>query len=843
MKYTYILLFVLSIMITGCGSRPEGWDAVKMPSVTTEQDINSVYVNANSADWTNGGSYDNKYTYQINIEASSPSYSKTAPRAKALALGTASFCNYQGNLGDRCKNSVLPGVMTKVGVVTFPKSMYNKIISVDNENQCILPLLPGKNYLDPNKNEFKNGIITSLITTLGFYCRVNNTSDFTTCTYCCISPQTYYITYGCTTTKGAPYVAGTKTGMVEYKISATKPQITDRGNILQPFTSNSVQNPDSGTIWFRIIDEDGDYTNNYGQYEIQVESPAVKENFISKLAKFLITPLTIQISEVSIKFWENTVGNKIFKNLISVMVTLYIIILGVFFALGNIKMTQTEFIIRLLKIGVLYAVISPHSYEFFNKYLFSFFVDGQKYLINIITNPDTSDQVVSSNLNYDTLFGFTNYIISTIFSKHFLLVMVSMLLWFPVGWVVLIFLLAAMFFYTMAIIEAIILYLIAFTAVSFLISLGPIFIILILFERTKNIFNSYIDAIISFTMQPVILFATIMVVTVLINGAIYNIMAISASWECMVDIFLKLPGLNKISLFCINWYKPQASFIDFFKDVLIFYLLIALLRKIPAFANTIGTAIFGGAGMTGASSKAASGMMSSLKAPFAFANTLTKLRPSDFSSLRNILRKGVGGKGAGGVPGSGGPGGGGSGSGGPGGKGSGNRPKIPSNISSSSFTATSSSSSSSASAKSTIDTSSSQRDDVRIDMDKVGSQLKGPSSSSSSPSSSDLSSSSSFTATSSSSSSSASAEDAIDTSSAQRDDARVDMDKVESQLKGPSSSSNSPSSSDLSSSSSSSNNNTASATKKKASPRAEASLPPRQPRPPSTGSSSDSNQN
>ena len=350
---------------------------------------------------------------------------------------------------------------------------------------------------------------------------------------------------GCYAFNGINSNSSSEDGKVEYRIVGESGYITAQGKIDSPINAGPyalgtraiIKAGQSGNLQFKISDTY--YLDNYGQYEVIIEYPQQDSSFVSKIASAVLNPITSQIRAVSIQFWDTFVSNPTTRSILAAMMVLYLMIKGIYIIGGAVKVSHHEVVSIAIKFGIITALISPLSYNFFNEYLFQIFVEGQADLINAITAPDSSI-LRTGVLNYDSAFKFTNFVINTIFSSHFLIILVSFLLWFPAGWICLILLVVAFIEYSLAIIEAFILYLIATTAVQLMIAMGPIFISLLLFEKTKEYFNKWLEVIISFAMQPVVLFACIMFIGAMISGSLMNIMSIKLDWGCVLDFYINL---------------------------------------------------------------------------------------------------------------------------------------------------------------------------------------------------------------------------------------------------------------------------------------------------------------
>lgn len=604
--FTVFLLFLLS----GCSNPPNNWPTSVPPSYDgNDLASTTYYLPASYDDWSDAGvSYNNKYQYKIKVFATSPIYSKAATAYRAIGNGTVSLCNY---FGPTPKTVITQPPFPQINLPQVTVSSGMAFARTDNTTaDCVSnsilffnvpsPTRQDQTYnVDPTKQAFLNGM--SLI-----FFKSQDFGPSIQCRYgpgfskCCSNFQGYYSIFGCVAYNGSP-LNESNAGAVEYIVSDTKPDKTAAGTPITAIVNDNgnniradlnVSSPKSGRIWLRVIDIDNNYSNNYGQYEVTIEYPRGNANFISIVSQYVIQPISNQVQQVSMIFWENLVGSSAIKKIIAAMITLYIVIYGIFFALGFVQATQKDLIARIFKISILYALIAPQSYQFFNDYLFKLFVDGQKYLIDVIINPESTG---AGGLDYTQLFSFTNYAVNNVFSLKFLQFLGSCILWFPVGWLAFILLLTAFIKYALAIIEAIVSYLIAMTAVQFLIALGPIFIALLLFDRTKELFSKWLGMIVAFTMQPVILFSTIIFVSSLINGVIYDLMSIGLEWKCVIPLYIVLPAFGKIDLGCISWLNPIAPALSVLRDITIFYLLVALLKKVPDIATDIAIFIFGSA--------------------------------------------------------------------------------------------------------------------------------------------------------------------------------------------------------------------------------------------------------
>lgn len=563
----HIIILFLLFLLSSCDKLPSSWgsgDLNPLASDSVEYDENFVYVNANEASWTDSGTvYNSEYTAIINVFENVVGYPTINGAVQGIASGTVSLC--------------LPEIPAVFESHQVRDSHYDAL-----------------------------GI-------LAYYSYHTETTQ--------TAPARPY--RSCFYTNGMP-LSGTSgrpanDGRVEYLISNSQPSSSASGNIISGTVSFKgeekpgamVQHPQDGKIWVRIIDS-STYQDNIGRYKVvimQPKSTSSPSSFLSKYSKLVISPITRQVDFISESMFETGSHSAVFKNIIRVSLILYIVLYGFTFVMGHGNFTHKDLISRVFKIGIVITLISDTGINFFNDYLFDLFKNGQKELINVIANPSLA-QVETGKLNYDSLFGFANYAITHIFSFHLFSLMVSFILWFPIGWVCLVMLFYSIVVYVFAILEVMIFYAIAYTAIGILIGLGPIFISLILFKRTRGLFDGWIAAIVSYTMQPVIMFAGVMLITAFVNDTIYNLLSLKIKSTPVLPIFIEFKDLGRLDLFTIYWLNPIAPTLQVLTDIIIFYIFINLLKKFSTLSGDLSSSIFAG---TDGASKLASGITGGFK--------------------------------------------------------------------------------------------------------------------------------------------------------------------------------------------------------------------------------------
>ena len=285
---------------------------------------------------------------------------------------------------------------------------------------------------------------------------------------------------------------------------------------------DSVKYHDS-QLFFKILDKF--YDDNSGQYRVIIKSGVSDDrpDPLDFLTRLVMKQLFGQNLGMQDKF--NTDGSDyglvktIFNNIItknsaykisvSAILTLYIMFTAFSFLIGSLNITHTEIIIRVIKIAIVSALLtSEHAWSFFYDYLFVYFVGGVMEVKNLIMEAGATGPGSISILGL--------MIAPQTMSKLFSLLFTDWL-----GFIYIILFLIALYFVLMIMLKATIIYLTALIAIGMIITMGPIFICFLLFDITKSLFENWLKQLISYAFQPILLFAGIAMISILIRSEIY----------------------------------------------------------------------------------------------------------------------------------------------------------------------------------------------------------------------------------------------------------------------------------------------------------------------------------
>lgn len=318
-----------------------------------------------------------------------------------------------------------------------------------------------------------------------------------------------------------------------YKISNSPPNPTDNGTLIS-FGNARFDAPDGGgSIWFKVTNDTtitGNIQINYAGY---TQSTPVADFLLNKL----IIPLSDSFKTLSSELFLNISSSKLmFFPTVQSALTLYVVIYTLFFLGGSIKITTTELVKVIAKIGVVAFLLSNvNSWNYFNTNLFQIFFGGADYLINSTIN------ITSSKGN---IFGFIDPLIDFYFNSDvWWLIFIEFVSFWQGTTIFAVLLIITILNLTILLLDIVIKYILAILSICVLISLAPLFIILILFQTTRPVFNNWISSLVCYVIEPFFMFVFFLMIQQIIMTLLPSAIP-GATWKQLVDlnIYFSLGG-------------------------------------------------------------------------------------------------------------------------------------------------------------------------------------------------------------------------------------------------------------------------------------------------------------
>lgn len=281
---------------------------------------------------------------------------------------------------------------------------------------------------------------------------------------------------------------------------------------------------------------------------------------LCRVTKIIIGMLNAS-AEVLVKA---TAGNPKFQAAVIALLTLYITIYGAMVLLGIADVALGDAVVRIAKVAVVAMLISSETIMLIFNMMRCTFIEGTTYLVNAVSavglqavvtmgGPDMSGSMqipVATEVGGVDICGASyaentdamgplvvlEALVVQVFSPHMILVLLTLVLTKVFGFILAIFLLFGLFGFISAILGAVTIYLTSLIAQYMLLSLLPFFIAFLLFERTKYLFDGWVNQFVSYSFAPIFLFAYISLFVVIIQAALAQILDVQICWAIWLDL-------------------------------------------------------------------------------------------------------------------------------------------------------------------------------------------------------------------------------------------------------------------------------------------------------------------
>ena len=289
-----------------------------------------------------------------------------------------------------------------------------------------------------------------------------------------------------------------------------------------------------GYLWLRVKNNNID--NITGFLKVNITNYSGTTWCSDLIYGELIQPLRLKFNQISMLIYHKLITDATFQGIARTMLVLYIIIYALAFLAGATEITVADIVTRVLKIGVILTLFSETSWTFFNQYLFNFFIAGSDTLL---TN------VIGSTSQVGNVFGFIDPIFDKFTNDRVWALLAIQLLQIHTGltFFALMTIYGILLFFRAAL-EVIVSYCLAFLGLAIMVSLAPFFIVLILFERTRSMFDNWLSLMFSYMISPTILMIFFLLIDQIMTEQIASLV-IRACWDTLIPIKI---GLNLFNM-------------------------------------------------------------------------------------------------------------------------------------------------------------------------------------------------------------------------------------------------------------------------------------------------------
>jgi type IV secretory pathway VirB6-like protein len=260
-------------------------------------------------------------------------------------------------------------------------------------------------------------------------------------------------------------------------------------------------------------------------------------------------------------FYSRVILDSQFHAVVRILLTLMMTFLGLYHLIGMSEITSKEMLTRITKIGIIYLFIGETGWFYYNRFIVQFFVRGADYLSYAVagafeeTPGLTREFTKGIFLDKTVLFGATDRNLALIFSAEVNYKILGLLFTSYLGWLYVILLYSALINYVFASLNALVLFMMSKFLLMVMLTFGPIFFVLLIFEKTKTAFDKWVMALVGHVVEQV----SLMVGLSLFNMLVYNFIKFVLNFRvCWTQVWIvELPLLGSIKLF--NFWRATTG--------------------------------------------------------------------------------------------------------------------------------------------------------------------------------------------------------------------------------------------------------------------------------------------
>lgn len=216
-----------------------------------------------------------------------------------------------------------------------------------------------------------------------------------------------------------------------------------------------------------------------------------------------------------------------YQNAVGAAFTLAVLVFGVGFTIGVVQASFGQVLVRLFKFGIIMTLISPVGWKFFSYYMVGFFNNGTDEMIMGVLEIGTG---VTPPAGATPFYQFDRLAEFIIQPDTIVAIMGATLGGGPYGIIMGSLMAFAFWGFIKLLVAALRMYAVAYIGRALLLGIAPIFFVFLLFDRTKNLFVSWVNSLLNMSLQPILLFTFLSFFMVLLETASKDMLSTEFCW-------------------------------------------------------------------------------------------------------------------------------------------------------------------------------------------------------------------------------------------------------------------------------------------------------------------------
>ncbi|GEM_PF-1835669 len=250
---------------------------------------------------------------------------------------------------------------------------------------------------------------------------------------------------------------------------------------------------------------------------------------ISKLLIDVISKINAALLAISENLYKGIIESDSYKGALGALLVICVAFFGVSFTFGFVPANASTSIMWLIKFGFVILIATPAGWGFFNDTIVKFFSEGTNCLINQMSAIGSGAELEGLCAGLDANTAVTKpldsltKIVELALSPRMLVMVVGAAGGSPFGVAIFLALAWAIVQLFMMLMKVGQIYALSLVVRTILYGLAPIFVGFLLFGRTKDLFIGWVNQLVNFSLQPILMFGFIAFFGLLIQSSIDEI--------------------------------------------------------------------------------------------------------------------------------------------------------------------------------------------------------------------------------------------------------------------------------------------------------------------------------
>ncbi len=271
----------------------------------------------------------------------------------------------------------------------------------------------------------------------------------------------------------------------------------------------------------------------------------------SGLVTAIMANITALLQSTGDKLYNHIIVHQYYTTALSACILLTVVIYGIMIVFDMENLRPGVIVLKLFKIGLVAWLASPSGWDVFSNTIAKFFFGTMLELVNLflegaagIMAGNTSSPTSVSQMNTSALaepLRVLGYPLATLFSAKYGITIIGLFFVGSYGIVMALLMIWGGFQLLLALFQALFVYVKCIVGLWFMFALAPIFFITFLFQRTSNVFTGWLNMVINFSLQPILLFAYLAFFIVIVVTSLNSLMTIEWCMRPLINSFIGIP--------------------------------------------------------------------------------------------------------------------------------------------------------------------------------------------------------------------------------------------------------------------------------------------------------------